>query len=692
MAALASPGGAASRDAAVAPITMGPMQERALSPLKQAELRYRALVERIPAVTFMAALDGDRHEFYVSPQVEALLGFSQKEWLDNPFLWYRHVHPDDRDRWAREFASTCSTGVHFRSEYRLIARSGQVVWVHGECQLIRDEQGHPIFLQGIAFDITERKLAVEVLERAHLELEALVQERTGELSKALAALRGEMTERNRAEEDLRKAKDAAEHLSLHDKLTGLPNRALLHDRLNHAIERTRRDPNYNFALLFLDFDRFKIVNDSLGHGVGDELLVGIAGRLRQSLRRTDSACLTGESTAARLGGDEFVVLAEDLTDVRDVAIVANRLMKVLSEPYNAKGHVITTTVSIGITTSAGQYESAEDVVRDADTAMYHAKAAGKARYVLFDRRMHEEILGKLELENDLRHAVQRGQLLLHYQPIVSLASRSLRGFEALLRWDHPRHGRVSPAQFIPVCEETGLIIPIGYWVLAEACRQLTHWRRTEPRHTDLHMTVNLSARQLLAPDLVENVKRVLDENGADPASIVLEITESAMIENAEKSIPVLQQLRALGVRLYMDDFGTGYSSLSCLHRFPLSGLKIDRSFVAIMTERRDYAAIVHAIITLARNLDIHLVAEGIETLDQAVMLQTMECESAQGYLFSKPMAAAAAEEWLEQCAPSERSATQGEGEGQAYWSGSRQKTRISRSGPSSEVMREKEAG
>jgi diguanylate cyclase (GGDEF)-like protein len=432
--------------------------------------------------------------------------------------------------------------------------------------------------------------------------------------------------------------------ALVDRLTGLPNRQLLHDRLNQLIETAKRDPDHKFAVLFLDLDRFKVINDSLGHVTGDLLLIGIANRLRHEIRLTDTVATM--ATAARLGGDEFVIVLDQLKDHHDAVRVTRRIIQTLKDPYDLRGNIVYITASIGITTNSIKYNTPEEMIRDADNAMYRAKAAGKACYMLFDSQMHQEAIRRLQLENDLRKAVEERQLVLHYQPIVSLSTGVPVGFEALVRWRHPERGMISPAEFIPLAEEIGMIVPLGYWVLEEACRQLSEWRRSHPEFSDLRVSVNLSRKQLAAPELVGSIARILREHSVRAEDLNLEITESAIMSDPEEAVRVLHQIRQMNIELHMDDFGTGYSSLSCLHRFPISGLKIDRAFVSNMVEREDYALVIDTIISLSQKLHHRLVAEGVETADQAALLQTMGCKLAQGYYFAKPLTPSAAETFV----------------------------------------------
>jgi diguanylate cyclase (GGDEF)-like protein len=468
----------------------------------------------------------------------------------------------------------------------------------------------------IANSQTAKWLVTEKAQMQMSELEKLVEARTAELKQT----------------------------ALVDRLTGLPNRDLLNDRLNQLICAARRDPNRKFAVLFLDFDRFKVINDSLGHEIGDLLIKGIADRLREETRRSDT--VANLATTARLGGDEFIIVLDQLADLHDAVRVTERLIQSLARPYEIRGHVVHSTASIGITTNAVPYANPDEMIRDADIAMYRAKAAGKACYMLFDQQMHNEAMRRLVLENDMREAIGRGQFVLHYQPIVSLITGKTIGFEALVRWQHPERGMIPPVEFIPLAEEIGTIIPLGRWVLDEACRQLAQWRKDRPEFADISMSVNLSRKQLSAPDLVSSIQDIMLAHKIRPCDIKLEITESAIMTDPEEAIRVLHEIRRTDVELHMDDFGTGYSSLSCLHRFPLGGLKIDRSFVKNMEERKDYALVIDAVISLTDRLNLRLVAEGVETIEQLKLLQGMGCKLVQGYYFAKPLTAKAAEEFV----------------------------------------------
>jgi len=424
------------------------------------------------------------------------------------------------------------------------------------------------------------------------------------------------------------------HDALHDNLTGLPNRTFFMERVDHAIKLAKRNQDYLFAVLFLDLDRFKMVNDSLGHDVGDQLLIATARQLEKCLRTTD--------TVAHLSGDKFTILLEDIKDIKDATRVAERIQVTFKSPLNLNNHEVFTSASIGIALSSTGYERSEDILRDADIAMYRAKELGKARHEIFDKIMHARTLELLTLENDLRRALERREFEVYYQPITLLVTGTLTGFEALVRWRHPERGLVSPIEFIPVAEDTGLIIPLGEWVLYEACRQLRMWQTQFPTPEPLKMSVNLSGKQIKEPDLIEQIDHILTETGLDGSFLKLEITESILMENAETVTKMLLQLRARNIQLSVDDFGTGYSSLSYLHRFPVNTLKIDRSFVSQMNLKNRNAEIIRTIITLAHSLRMDVIAEGVETIEQLTELKRLNCEQGQGYLFSKPLTKGAA--------------------------------------------------
>ncbi|MEO5580865.1 MAG: EAL domain-containing protein [Gemmatimonadaceae bacterium] len=441
--------------------------------------------------------------------------------------------------------------------------------------------------------------------------------------------------------DLTVKRQAQEHLlysTLHDALTGLPNRTLFTERLRHAVRRASRHPDELFAVLFLDLDRFKEVNDNLGHFAGDELLRAVARRLE--------ACLRPEDTVARLSGDEFAILLESIAEPSDAGRVAERIEEALSFPVNLAGAEVATSASMGIVTSSMAHEQPEQLLRSADMAMYRAKAAGRARYEMFDRAMHTDALARLQLETELRRAVERAEFRLHYQPLVSLRTGRITGLEALVRWEHPDRGLLQPADFIAVAEETGLIVPVGRWVLNEACRQLMVWQTLHPRDEPLTIGINLSARQFSQSDLIDQISRAIADTGIAPHSLRLEITESAIIDKGNHATTVLSQIRQLGAQVYLDDFGTGYSSLSYLHGLPIDALKIDRMFVSSMDADEKSLRLVRTILTIARIVGVRAEAEGISTAEQLRELRSLNCEQGQGYLFSAPIPGEAVGELL----------------------------------------------
>ncbi len=429
--------------------------------------------------------------------------------------------------------------------------------------------------------------------------------------------------------DLDRAREQLVYETCHDKLTGLPNRALLMDRLEQTIRNSRRRKDALFAVTLLDLDRFRAVNVGLGHRAGDRLIIEMARRL--------DACLRGGDTVARIGGDEFVILLQEIEDVTDTIRVAERIKEALAVPVNLNGQQVCMSASMGIVLSDPGYDQPEDMLRDADIALHRAQSSGTAHHEVFDRAMHERAVARLQLENDLRLAVEREEFRVHYQPIVSLGTGRIMGLEALVRWQHPVQGLVPPMEFIPLAEETGLIVPMGFWVLREACSQMSDGLSKFSTDPPLLISVNLSARQFSQPDLVGQIERILQESGVEAPSMMLEITESVVMEHAESAAAALTQLKTLGVQLGIDDFGTGYSSLSCLHSYPIDTLKIDRSFIGKMNADTRNLEIVRTIIALARNLGMHVTAEGIETAEQLAQLRALRCEYGQGYLFSKPL-------------------------------------------------------
>jgi diguanylate cyclase (GGDEF)-like protein/PAS domain S-box-containing protein len=563
------------------------LAEKHLVEMQESEERFRSAFDY--AAIGMALVTPDGRWLQVNRSLCQLLGYAEEELLRLHFQSL--LHTDDVEA-AQRALTQLVTGKNSAAqlEQRFLHSMGDEVWVSLNVSVIRATETQPQRLILQMQNITDRKWA---------EARLL-------------------------------------HDAFHDTLTGLPNRALFLDHLRMAIARHERHPHRHFAVLFLDFDRFKIINDSLGHLAGDELLIEIARRLVRGVRLGD--------TVARLGGDEFTILLEDINAQQEAIDLAERLQQSLTQSIKLSSQEVTITASIGIAFSTTGYQKPEEVLRDADTAMYQAKSRGKACYALFDPSMHSRAIHQLQIENDMRRALEREEFFLVYQPIMALETQRLVGFEALIRWQHPERGLVSPGEFIPISEETGMILPLGEWVIGEACRQMREWQGRWPALCDssLIMSLNLSGKQLMQENIVGYVERALLQHQLDPHHLKLEITESVVMENIEVAMRKLDQLRKLGVKLSIDDFGTGYSSLSYLHRLSTDTLKIDRSFVQQMAENNENAEIVRTIITLAKNLQMDVTAEGIETVEQLEMLRALGCECGQGYLFAKPMQAEAA--------------------------------------------------
>ena len=520
-----------------------------------------------------------------SDQLYRIYGREPQSFMASYEVFLSMLHPDDREHVLAVHQTSLETLAPFEMEERVIWPDGQVRTLASWGEVVVDEQGNPARMVGICWDITERRMIEEQLV----------------------------------------------HEALHDRLTGLPNRALFVDRLTQSLAALPRRSG-SLGVLFLDVDRFKVINDSMGHEAGDDVLVELASRLVSLMRPGD--------TVARFGGDEFVVLCEAITHPAEAVHIAERLLEGINAPIVTQGSEVVVTVSAGIALSTGATDSASDLLRDADAAMYRAKRDGRARSVLFADDMREEAMQRLDTEVELRRALIAGDLRLHYQPVVDLRTGQVVGAEALLRWQHRTRGLVMPIEVISIAEETGLIVPLGEWVLEEACRQLVAWHREHPRTVPLTMAVNLSGVQLARPDFAERLAAVLDRTGVDRSALSLEITETVLMRDAEQTLGVLQELRELGVRISIDDFGTGYSSLSYLKRFPVDVLKIDRSFVDGLGSDPDDLAIVQAILALASSLGMVTVAEGVETDTQLAVLRDLGCSSAQGYLLGRPSPAA----------------------------------------------------
>ncbi len=527
--------------------------------------------------------DYKNNRVYFSPRWISMLGFTENAIGSDPQEWIARIHPDDKGLLIAELdAHKSGKTSHLECEYRIRNAEGSYRWMMCRSLAVRDEDGIAYRMTGSQTDITDRKQAEEKL-----------------------------------------VFDA-----VHDALTALPNRVLFLDRLSHCIELSSRRRNFSFAVLYLDLNRFKVVNDSLGHLLGDQLLVEIGSRIKHVVRKGD--------TLSRLGGDEFAILCEDIEDITVATNLADRIQKILLKPIDLEGQKVVIGCSIGITESSIGYERPEDMLRDADTAMYRAKVRTGSPYEIFDVTMHEKAMNVLQIESDLRLALEAEQFEVHYQPIVEIEEEAVSGFEALVRWNHPKLGFLFPEEFLEVATESRLIVPLGRWVLAQACRQMWLWKEQWEEARDWTISVNLSATELAQPDLVAAMFNIIDDSGLDPNFLKIEITETSLIKNSSHALKTMKALRARGIHLSIDDFGTGYSSFSYLHEYPFDELKIDRTFISELDDRSDKQQIVNAIVSLAHNLGMTVVAEGSASGAIYENLRSASCEYAQGFSIMEP--------------------------------------------------------
>jgi len=513
-----------------------------------------------------------------------MLGFNDDEISDTADEWLSRVHPEDHDRVRASIdAYLEGTTSNFEIEYRIRHFSDNYLWMMAKGLAIRTSDGRATRFAGSQTDVSERKSNEEQMI----------------------------------------------HDALHDTLTSIPNRTLLLDRIRQSLVRRKRYPKTSFAIIFIDLDRFRLVNESLGHIHGDELLQLISARLKETIPIGD--------TVARLGGDEFSILLQDINSVRDVEVIAKDIQNLFSKPFFLGDREVFASASMGIAHSDNDYKTPEEILRDAELAMYRAKREGKSQSIVFQPQFRQSSLSPIDLDTDLRRALDRDEMELHYQPIISMRDRTISGFEALLRWSHRSRGVISPNEFIPLAEETGLIYDLGQWVLGKACKQIAAWNKSKKKEDQLEISINLSSRQFSDPNLVEGIVENIEKSGFDAEFLKIEITESALMQNAQRSVSMLNQLKDLNIKVCVDDFGTGYSSLSYLHTFPIDTLKIDRSFVHDMSRNFRNMEIIRTIIMLAHNLKLDVIAEGVETGEQDAQLSALGCQFAQGFYFSRPI-------------------------------------------------------